>query len=79
LVLTDMRMPGMDGVQLAQAILKRCPELPVLFVSGRCDLIPPEINCGYIPKPFSSNDLVSRVAEYLNRPQNQVGGATGSW
>lgn len=79
LVLTDIMMPGMDGVQLAQAILKSRPELPVLFVSGRCDLIPREMKCGYIPKPFSANDLVSRVAEFFNCSENQLGGATGSW
>lgn len=78
LVLTDIRMPGMDGVQLAATILKRCPELPLLFVSGCCDLIPHEMNYGHIPKPFNTNDLVNRVADCLNRPENQVHRATGS-
>ncbi|MBS1567507.1 MAG: response regulator, partial [Bacteroidetes bacterium] len=34
LVLTDMKMPGMDGVQLVQEVHKRYPSLPVILLSS---------------------------------------------
>ena len=33
-VLTDLRMPGMDGVQLTQRIQERWPDLPVVLCTG---------------------------------------------
>jgi PAS domain S-box-containing protein len=33
-VVTDMNMPGMSGVQLAEAVLKRRPEIPIVLCSG---------------------------------------------
>jgi len=43
LVITDNSMPGMSGVELAQAIKARSPATPVLMYSGN----PPE-NCPYL-------------------------------
>ncbi|HEY4150621.1 MAG TPA: two-component regulator propeller domain-containing protein [Chitinophagaceae bacterium] len=37
LVLTDMKMPGMDGVQLAEQIHRRFPALPVILLSSLGD------------------------------------------
>jgi CheY-like chemotaxis protein len=37
LVLTDMKMPGMDGVQLAQAVRERYPSLPLILLSSLGD------------------------------------------
>ncbi len=38
LVVLDYAMPGMNGAEVAQAIAKDFPELPVLFVTGYADL-----------------------------------------
>ena len=37
LVLTDMQMPQMDGVQLAQSIKEKWPTVPVILLSSMCD------------------------------------------
>ncbi len=34
LVVTDLRMPGMSGVQVVEAISARCPGLPVIVMSA---------------------------------------------
>jgi DNA-binding response OmpR family regulator len=34
LVLTDIRMPVMDGIELAKVLRAACPNIPVLFMSG---------------------------------------------
>jgi len=36
-VLSDINMPGMDGLQLLSAIKQRCPDLPVMMVTAYGD------------------------------------------
>ena len=40
LLLTDILMPEMDGLELAVQIRRLQPHLPILFVSGFCEKIP---------------------------------------
>ena len=63
-VVTDIRMPVMDGLALAGAIRERGIEVPILFVSGFSVI-------GQAPgpklaKPFSPNDLLAAVQQLLN-------------
>ena len=70
LLVTDMMMPGMNGHELAERIVRMRPETPVLFVSGH-----PEAEVGdntligrrvsLLRKPFSSDELVEKVAEVV--------------
>lgn len=34
LVITDLRMPGLDGLQLLRAVHQECPDRPVIVISG---------------------------------------------
>jgi DNA-binding NtrC family response regulator len=43
LVITDYRMPGLDGIQLATWIRERRPRLPVLLFSGYLDGLTPDM------------------------------------
>ena len=38
-VITDYKMPGMDGVQLIQQLRKRYPAIPVILISGFVDTL----------------------------------------
>lgn len=67
LVLTDIRMPKVNGLQLMKKIRKLHPEIPILLISG--EPITEEMaetvgsSDGFLAKPFSVDDLNS----YLNR------------
>ena len=43
IVITDFQMPGMDGSQVAELLLKEKPKLPVLICSGCPDKIPARV------------------------------------
>src|SRR5690349_11743205 len=69
LLLTDIRMPGMDGFELAQRARQLRPDLAVLFMSGysaeyRFD----PAHDDFIAKPFRPRQLLSRVDRIINRP-----------
>lgn len=70
MLLTDVVMPGMSGVQLARCIEPLQPKMRVLFVTGYLDdttlrLGLPTNGAAVVPKPFTPLALVRRVAEVL--------------
>ena len=69
LLLTDVVMPQMHGPELAQRMVVRRPDLPVLFVSGYSDTLPARTptqwNVAFLPKPFPHAVLVTTVAGLL--------------
>jgi two-component system cell cycle sensor histidine kinase/response regulator CckA len=63
LVLTDVMMPNMNGLDLADRVLELDPQLPVLFMSG--DVRSASRGFGCLPKPFKEAELIGRVREIL--------------
>jgi hypothetical protein len=70
-LVTDVVMPGMSGLQLAERLKPLRPEMKTLFVSGcahddqgHTGLPPAEI----LAKPFPTLELVKRVRTLLRRP-----------
>ena len=65
LLITDVRMPGVDGWELGRRLTERWPGLPILYISGY-DLKPaPRQGGSFLRKPFDSELLLARVAELL--------------
>ncbi len=68
-LVSDVVMPGMDGLELAQKLRERDPELPVLLVSGYAeaalgrDLSAERIRL--LPKPYGLADLVAELRSLL--------------
>ena len=69
LLVSDVAMPGMDGVALAQALRRDLPGLPILLVSGYANAVVEaqlaEANIRYLAKPYSPSGLVDAVAEQI--------------
>ncbi len=67
LLLTDVVMPGMNGIDLAERIRHLQPNVATVFMSGyaETDVLRKAASATHIQKPFTVNDLLSRVAEVL--------------
>jgi signal transduction histidine kinase/ActR/RegA family two-component response regulator len=65
-VVTDVVMPEMRGTALAEIFQARRPGLPVLFVSGYSEAVPPATspagNVSFLAKPFPASKLLAEVA-----------------
>ena len=62
LVLTDVIMPRMNGLELADHLLRQEPQLRILFMSGSGDA---SRGFGCVAKPFTEAGLLRRVGEVL--------------
>jgi DNA-binding NtrC family response regulator len=72
LTVTDIVMPRMSGFELTDLLKPLRPQMKVLYMSGYADhagLIERNLNPGgnFIPKPFSLEDLSSKVSEILEK------------
>jgi CheY-like chemotaxis protein len=68
LVLTDMRMSGMSGADLARALKLICPEQKVILVTAFRPANGMEMFDEVIQKPFWVDDLLRKVNAVLARP-----------
>jgi signal transduction histidine kinase/ActR/RegA family two-component response regulator len=70
-LVTDVAMPGISGVQLAEVLLKVIPDLKVLFVSGYNNetISSDALNAAhadYLQKPYRSDALAQKIREVLS-------------
>ena len=66
LVVSDVQMPEMSGVDLAERLLRLRPRLPILFVSGHCGTLPEKMrDFPFLAKPFRIEELVCSVEHAL--------------
>ncbi|MEO6929760.1 MAG: response regulator, partial [Casimicrobiaceae bacterium] len=66
-VVSDLRMPGIDGLQLFEAIHRQDPSMPVIILTAH-GTIPDAVAAtergvfGFLTKPFDSQELLQKVA-----------------
>ena len=69
LVVTDLAMPGMSGWEVAEALRRRSPTLPIVLITGLIDSEvmqrADERGLPVIPKPFREEMLRTVVAKAL--------------
>lgn len=74
LLVTDVRMPRMDGIALAHRVVQRFPRTPIIYISGYSFDVQlernryPNLPCAFLAKPFSRADLVDAVQKCLEKP-----------
>ena len=72
LILSDIKMPGMNGLTLVKAMAHRIPDTAVVMVSSM-DNAEMAMEClrhgayGYVLKPFKTTDILIAVANALRR------------
>ena len=71
-LLSDIRMPGMDGLALLKQIKQRHPMLPVIIMTAHSDLDAAvsayqQGAFDYLPKPFEPRELLARIRAILRR------------
>lgn len=70
----DVRMPGLNGLDLQRLLALQRPAMPVIFITGHGD-IPMTVRAmkagamEFLPKPFREQDLLDAIAAALARSQ----------
>ena len=71
-LIADVRMPGMSGLELQEELLARNSPLPIVFITGHGD-VPMAVSTikkgavDFLEKPFNESDLRSIVARMLEQ------------
>jgi PAS domain S-box-containing protein len=71
LLLSDLSMPGMTGIELAGLVRARLPRARILLMSGMADRTLDPTSLGYahfLPKPFTPSALLGAVSKALAEP-----------
>ncbi len=77
LILTDLMLPFVSGIQLIEHIKKNYPTIPIIVLSTATqeDIITDAFNMGvddFISKPFSPNELTLRVKRSLGASKKTI-------
>src|SRR5207253_2962976 len=77
LLLSDVVMPELSGLELAHRLTRHRPRMRVLFMSGytddaldRCGVLHP--NAAFLPKPFTAETLAHKVRETLDHKTKPI-------
>ncbi len=78
-VVLDFKMPGMDGGEVAEVLLKAQPNLPIVVCTGYLDAVPEWLRwfaTGYLQKGEGPNALLLAIRESIaNRNSRQASAA----
>jgi FixJ family two-component response regulator len=69
-LISDLGMPEMDGLELSRTVRVARPGLPIVFITGRGDLVgrPPKGGfgeCALFTKPFDGEQLLTTLRDLL--------------
>ena len=75
-IVTDIRMPGMSGIELLRRLRTMGVTLPIIVITGHGDalMVAEAISSGAIDcimKPFNDDGLLSTIRSALHRPVMQ--------
>lgn len=75
MIITDMKMPRMDGLSFIREARRRIGSLPILVITGYATVenavdVMKEGVCDYLIKPFSFEDLTNTIETIMSRDSN---------
>jgi len=78
LIILDIMMPGMDGLELCKA-LRKDSDIPIIFLTAKRSEVDRIVGLklgadDYVSKPFSVGELIARVETVLRRTSGPRGG-----
>ncbi len=76
LLITDIGMPGTDGFELRDLVMKERPDLPVFLITGRHEIADQSRAkgiSGFFRKPFDAQQLLAAVEEALRNKESEDG------
>ncbi len=65
LVLSDVHMPSGSGLRLSRELKELNKNIPVIYISGFVDLIPPKEDIVILRKPINNEELFKYIKSYL--------------
>jgi DNA-binding response OmpR family regulator len=77
LMILDLRMPGMDGLDVCRELRRQGAELPILMLTARATELDRVLGLelgadDYLTKPFSALELAARVKALLRRSERKT-------
>lgn len=81
----DVRLPGLDGLELQEILARQGPRLPIVFITGHGD-IPMSVRAikagaiDFLSKPFSEDALLDAVEQAIDKSRKEaalIGEITG--
>jgi two-component system response regulator FixJ len=76
-IVTDVRMPEMDGLQFQQKLIERAVKMPVIMMTGHAD-VPMAVKAlksgavDFIEKPFEHNVFLAAISKALRTGEAQA-------
>ena len=66
-LITDISMPGMDGLELQRLMGEKRPDLPVILLTGRYEFadLPQARHSRFFRKPFDGQALLAAIGDAL--------------
>ncbi len=82
LIILDLMLPGMDGLEICKRLREKSTRVPILMLTAKSEEIDKVLGLelgadDYLTKPFSIRELIARVKAILRRTQHQGDAATG--
>lgn len=77
LILLDLMLPGMSGLQLCQTVRRRADYIPIIMVTAKDEDVDKIVGLemgadDYITKPFKKRELLARIRAVLRLVQRQA-------
>jgi DNA-binding response OmpR family regulator len=78
LIILDLTLPGLDGLQICQVLRQRETYLPIIMLTARAEdtdkIVGLEVGADdYVTKPFNARELVARVRSILRLARRTTG------